>query len=147
MLNKTNSQTQFLQMVCVVLVMATLIGLVAAYIFYRDVQNLQAEVADAKSQPDRIKGEIMRMREETNILKTIMGYPPNNETGHLDSVEANTVVGKARNDIHRLAGSLPKPNMRDALIELHNRWQAVTQERNTLKASLEKLSAQTPPNN
>lgn len=140
MLNQTNSQTQFLQLVCVVLVMATLIGLVAAYILYRDVHNLQREVAEVKSQADRFKGEIARTREEVSTLKAVMGYPLS-EVGAADDVDAATVVGKARSDIHRLVGTLEQPTLRNALIELHSRWQEVSKERNTLKANLEKLSA------
>ncbi len=140
MRNQTDSQTQFLQLVCVVLVMTTLIGLVAAYILYRDVQNLQNEVAQTKSQTDRFKSEILRLRGDVDTLKKLSGYQFA-EVGDRDSLENNTIVGKARSDIRRLAGDLPQPTLRNALVELHTRLQEVTQERNTLKKELEKTAA------
>ncbi len=141
MVNQTNSQMQFLQMVCVVLVMATLIGLVAAYLLFRDVKNLEGELAEVKSQADRFDSERRRSRQDLDVLKGLMGYPRSSEVGDEDSVEANTVVGKARSDINRLVGSLPKATFRDALIELHGRWQNALKESNTLKEQVEKLSA------
>jgi hypothetical protein len=139
MVNQTNSQTQFLQLVCVVLVMVTLIGLVAAYILFRDVQNLEIEVAEAKSQADRFKTEILQTRKELDVLKSVMGYSLA-EVGEEDSVEANTVVGMVHSDINRFVGSLPEATLRDAMIELHSRWQQTAIERNTLKSQLEKLA-------
>lgn len=139
MVNQTNSQTQFLQLVSVVLMTAMLIGLVAAYILFRDVQNLETELAEAKSQADRFKTEILKSHHDVAVLKGVMGYSLA-EVGDEDSVEANTVVGMARSDINRMVGSLPKATLRDALIELHSRWQQTTIERNTLKDQLEKLS-------
>ncbi len=140
MRNQTDSQTQFLQLVCVVLVMTTLIGLVGAYILYRDVGNLQNEVAQTKSQTDRFKSEILHLRGDVDTLKKLSGYQFT-EVGDLDSFENNTVVGKARSDIRRLAGDLAQPTLRNALLELHTRLQEVTQERNTLKKELEKTAA------
>ncbi len=141
--NQTNSQTQFLQLVSVVLVMATLIGLVSAYILYRDVQNLQTEVAEVKSQADRFKGEILKSREELDILKTVMGYRFS-EVGEAGDVDATTIVGKARSDIKRFAGSA-EPSLRDALLKLHKSLLQITEERNSLKKQLEKLSATKSP--
>ena len=140
--NQTNSQMQFLQLVCVVLVMATLIGLVSAYILYRDVQNLQMEVAEAKSEVDRFRGEMVRLEENVATLKTVMGYE-HSQVGEADDLDATTIVGQVRSDINKYlgVGTLAKPSLREALIELHENLQDVTKERNTLKASLEKLSA------
>lgn len=140
MVRQANSQMQFLQLVCVVLVMATLIGLVASYILFRDVKNLETELAEAKSQADRFHSEILESYGEVKVLKNVMGYPSLAEVGDEDSVEADTVVGKARSDINRMVGSLPNATLRDALIELHNRWQNALTESKALKEQVEKLS-------
>ena len=145
MVNRTNSQLQFLQLVCVVLVMVTLMGVVAAYVLYRDVHNLQSEAAEAKAQADRFRGEVVRLQEDVETLKNLMGYPLS-EVGNPDDVDASTIVGSVQKDINKYAGTgtLPKPTLRNAIIELYARLQVVTKERNTLKASLEKLSATDP---
>jgi hypothetical protein len=140
MFRQGNSQVQFLQLVCVVLVMATLIGLVGAYIFFRDVQNMEAELAGAKSQADRFKNEIVESYEEVKVLKDVMGYPLA-VVGDENSIEGDTVVGKVRSDINRMVGPLPKATLRDALIALHDRWQNTQQENRTLKEQVEKLSS------
>jgi ABC-type Fe3+-citrate transport system substrate-binding protein len=142
MVNQTNSQMQFLQLVCVVLVVATLIGLAAAYVLYRDVHSLQVEVAAAKSQADRFRSEIVRLQDDVETLKNVMGYPLS-EVGQADDVDATTIVGKVQKDINQYigTGALPRPTLRNAIIELYSRWQDVTKERNALKANLEKLSA------
>jgi hypothetical protein len=140
MVRPANNQTQFLQLVCVVLVMATLIGLVAAYILFRDVNNLESELAEAKSQVDRFRSEIGKSHGDIEVLTNVMGYP-HTEVGDEDSVEADTVVGKVRADINRMVGPLPKATLRDALIELHDRWQNAVKESSALKAQVEKLSS------
>jgi hypothetical protein len=121
MVNQTNSQTQFL-------------------LLFRDVQNLESDLAQAKADADRFKNEVLQGRKKMDILKGVMGYELA-EVGDEDSVEASTIVGLVRSDINRLAGSLPKATLRDALIELHSRWQETAIERNTLKSQVEKLSA------
>jgi cell division protein FtsB len=138
-MNQTNSQMQFLQLVCVVLVMATLIGLVAAYILYRDVQNLDRQLAEAKVETDLCKSNRAGLSEELETLKNIAGYQLR-EVGEEGSVETATIVGKIREDIHRFLGPQTKPNLRDAMIQLHDQLGHVTEERNKLKKELENLA-------
>lgn len=138
-MNETNSQMQFLQLVCVVLVMATLIGLVASYIMYRDLQNFEQQLADAKDQIDHCKSDRAKMNHDLKILKNLAGYQLP-EVGGENATDPNTVVGKARQDIKGMVGSQARPDLREALITLHDRLVQVTDERNTLKEQLEKLA-------
>lgn len=139
-MNQTNSQIQFLQIVCVVLVMGTLIGLIASYILYRDVQNLEQQLSEAKLQSDLCKNDQIELAEDLRVLKSLTGYNMS-EVGDENSVEETTIVGKVRSDIQRKVGSLPRPTLREALYELDTQLENVTQERNTLKKELERISA------
>ena len=138
-MNQTNSQLQFLQLVCVVLVMATLIGLVAAYILYRDVQNLERQLAEAKVQTDLCKSDRVELSDDLTTLKNLAGYSLP-EVGEEDSVETLTIVGKAREDIHKFLGTRTISNLREAMIQLHDQLGHVTEERNKYKEELEKLA-------
>lgn len=139
-MNQTNSQIQFLQMVCVVLVMGTLIGLIASYILYRDVQNLERQLSDAKVQADLCKSDRVELSDDLRVLKSLTGYNMS-EVGDEASVEETTIVGKVRSDINRKVGALSKPTLREALYELDSQLENITLERNTLKKELERLSA------
>ncbi|MCA9070311.1 MAG: hypothetical protein KDA84_15360 [Planctomycetaceae bacterium] len=139
-MNQTNSQIQFLQIVCVVLVMSTLIGMVASYILYRDVNNLEQQLAEAKQQSDSCKEERVLLTDDLRVLKSLTGYNMS-DVGDEDSVEETTIVGKARSDIHRMVGSLTNPTLREAIYELNSQLENVTQERNTLKKELDRVSA------
>jgi len=139
-MNQSNSQIQFLQLVCVVLVMATLIGLVAAYVLYSDVRNLERELAEVKGQVELCKGDRVEVAKDLQTLKDLTGYGLP-KVGEEDSLETDTIVGKARSDIRQFAGSQTKLNLRDALMELHGRLVEVTNERNTLQEELKELAS------
>ena len=141
MRNPTDSQTQFLQLVCVVLVMATLIGLVAAYIMYRDVaepakrsrpiQSPNRQVQRRDPPAPRGSGHAEKNLPAINSPKWAMWIP--SRTTRSSAKPAATSAA--------WSGDLSQPTLRNALVELHTRLQVVTQERNTLKKELEKTAA------
>lgn len=147
-MNQTNSQMQFLQIVCVVLVMATLISLIGAYIFYRDVTNLEDQLAKAKEQTDACKSDRAGLSEDLEVLKGVMGYQLP-EVGEEGSVETLTIVGKVREDIKTYLGgeTLARPNLREAMIELSNKLGHARQERDKYRKELDKLGASSASGN
>ncbi len=139
MVKQTNSQTQFLQIVCVVLVMTTIISLMSAYFLYRDVTNLEAELVKAKQLADSGTSENIHLIRDIKALKNITGYNLP-KVGELDSVEENTIVSEAQKEIEKLVGLQETPTLRNAMTLLDLRLKDIIKERNALKVELNKYA-------
>ncbi|MEC7557745.1 MAG: hypothetical protein VYA32_11230, partial [Planctomycetota bacterium] len=102
-MSRTQQGPTALHFVAIVLTIATVMLVAAAFLFYREGQEMRQAVARAESEREELAQKVRDQDDLIGLLKDVFGYSQA-DVGQADDHDPSTVVGAVRTDIKRSLG-------------------------------------------